>query len=72
MFKNVPVYDERMIAAGKPPKVALIALARKLLTILNAMARDRTDWQAAVIWVSSRSRLLVRRRGVLALLCGSD
>jgi len=38
---------ERMIAAGKPPKVALIALARKLLTILNAMVRDRTDWQHA-------------------------
>jgi transposase len=38
---------ERMIAAGKPPKVALIALARKLLTILNAMVRDRTDWQPA-------------------------
>jgi transposase len=36
---------ERMIAAGKPPKVALIALARKLLTILNAMVRDGTDWQ---------------------------
>ena len=39
-------YD-RMVAAGKPPKVALIALARKLLTILNAMVRDRTDWQQA-------------------------
>ena len=38
------MYD-RMIAAGKPPKVALIALARKLLTILNAMVRDGTDWQ---------------------------
>ncbi len=38
------MYD-RMIAAGKPPKVALIALARKLLTILNAMVRDRKDWQ---------------------------
>lgn len=36
---------ERMIAAGKPPKVALIALARKLLTILNAMVRDGTDWR---------------------------
>ena len=29
-------------------EVALIALARKLLTILNAMVRDRTDWQEAV------------------------
>jgi len=27
--------------AGKPAKLALIALARKLLTILNAMMRDR-------------------------------
>ena len=36
---------QRLIAAGKPPKVALIALARKLLTILNAMVRDGTDWQ---------------------------
>jgi len=40
---------ERMIEAGKPPKVALIALARKLLTILNAMVRDGRDWQQMTI-----------------------
>jgi len=39
------VMYERLIAAGKPPKVAFIALARKLLTILNAMVRDGTTWQ---------------------------
>jgi transposase len=38
---------ERLIAAGKPPKVAFIALARKLITILNATVRDRTTWQQA-------------------------
>jgi len=38
---------ERLTAAGKPPKVAFIALARKLLTILNAMVRDGTTWQEA-------------------------
>jgi transposase len=38
-----PVY-QRMIEAGKPPKVAFIALARKLLVILNAMIRDGTSW----------------------------
>jgi len=38
------MYD-RMVRAGKPPKVALIALARKLLTILNAMVRDGKNWQ---------------------------
>lgn len=41
-----PAYD-RMRAAGKPGKVALIAMARKLLTILNAIVRDGTDWRAA-------------------------
>jgi transposase len=36
---------ERLLEAGKPKKVALVALARKLLTILNAMVRDGTDRQ---------------------------
>lgn len=35
---------QRLEAAGKPKKVILIACARKLLTILNAMQRDGTDW----------------------------
>jgi transposase len=37
---------ERLRQAGKPPKLAFIAVARKLLTILNAIARERTEWQA--------------------------
>jgi transposase len=37
----------RLVAAGKPKMVALIALARKLLTILNAILRDRRPWQIA-------------------------
>ncbi|WP_310606644.1 IS110 family transposase [Buttiauxella brennerae] len=35
---------ERMVGAGKHRKVALIASARKLLTILNAMLRDNKAW----------------------------
>ena len=35
----------RLQAAGKPPKVILIAIARKLLTILNALVRDQTEWK---------------------------
>jgi transposase len=31
-------------ARGKPPKVALVAIMRKLLTTLNAMLRDGTPW----------------------------
>ncbi|HQR56084.1 MAG TPA: transposase [Burkholderiaceae bacterium] len=37
-------FYQRLIASGKLPKVALVACMRKLLTILNAMARDRTPW----------------------------
>ena len=40
-------FYERLIAAGKPKKVALIACARKLLTILNAMVRNNTRWMTA-------------------------
>ena len=37
-------FHQRLIAAGKPKMVALIAVARKLLTILNAMFRDGKDY----------------------------
>lgn len=35
---------ERLKAAGKPPKVALVACMRKLITILNVMVRDSQPW----------------------------
>ena len=38
-----PFY-ERLLAKGKPKKVALTACMRKLLTILNAMLKHRTSW----------------------------
>ncbi len=41
-----PFY-ERLRAAGKPHKVALIACTRKLLIILNAVVRDAAPWQHA-------------------------
>jgi transposase len=46
---NAPLrtFHQRLIAAGKPKMVALIAVARKLLTILNAILRDKQPWQAA-------------------------
>ena len=37
-------FKAKLIAAGKPPKVAIIAIAQKLLTILNAIIRDNTSW----------------------------
>jgi len=40
-------FFDRLRAAGKPKMVALIAVARKLLTILNAIIRDNRPWQTA-------------------------
>jgi transposase len=40
-------FFDRLVAAGKPQMVALIAVARKLLTILNAIQRDNRPWQTA-------------------------
>jgi len=40
-------FFERLVAAGKPKMVALVAVARKLLTILNAIIRDNRPWQTA-------------------------
>ena len=38
-------FRDRLVAQGKPRMVAIIATARKLLTILNAIIRDKTPWQ---------------------------
>ncbi|MHC4067727.1 MAG: IS110 family RNA-guided transposase [Planctomycetota bacterium] len=37
-------FHRRLRAAGKPPKIAITACARKLVTILNAMMREQTPW----------------------------
>jgi transposase len=41
------LFYQRLLSAGKPKMVALIAVARKTLTILNAMLRERKQWQPA-------------------------
>lgn len=40
-------FRDRLVARGKPRIVAIIATARKLLTILNAIIRDQKPWQTA-------------------------
>ena len=44
---RLKAFYRRLRDAGKPAKLALIAVARKLLTMLNAMIRDETAWRAA-------------------------
>jgi transposase len=42
----IKAFYQRLRMAGKPAKLALVAVARKLLTILNAMLRDRNTYLA--------------------------
>lgn len=42
------VFYERLVAAGKPKKVALVAAMRKLLGMLNAIAKNRSSWNPAL------------------------
>jgi transposase len=39
-------FYQRLVAADKPKKVALVACMRKLLVIPNAILKHRTPWQA--------------------------
>lgn len=41
-------FYQRLRTAGKPAKVALVAVMRKLLTIVNAMLKNQTTWQDQV------------------------
>ena len=44
----IRAFYERLKAAGKLPKVALVACMRKLLTMLNAMVRTGKPWDASL------------------------
>jgi transposase len=42
---SIRTYYQRLRQAGKKTKVAIVACMRKLLTVLNAMLRDKKSWQ---------------------------
>ena len=42
---TLKAFRDKLVAAGKPKLVAIIATARKLVTILNAVIRDRQPWR---------------------------
>ena len=53
--RNVVIrtFYHRLLGAGKAKKLALVACMRKLLTILNAMARTRERWRAEAALVTA-------------------
>ncbi|GEK10337.1 hypothetical protein PPEP_a3884 [Pseudoalteromonas peptidolytica F12-50-A1] len=48
-IQSNPVFKsqyEKLVAAGKPKKVSLIACVRKMIVIVNSMARNGAMWEA--------------------------
>lgn len=45
--KNDTFY-QKLTAAGKKKKVAIVAVMRKLIVILNAMIKNNTSWQQKI------------------------
>ncbi len=50
---SIRSFYQRLLAKGKAKKLALTACMRKLLTILNAMARTKTAWREPVACLTS-------------------
>lgn len=42
-------FAKRLHATGKPPKVVITAVARKLVTILNALVKSGQNWSAQTL-----------------------
>jgi hypothetical protein len=42
---DLKAFRDRLVDNGKPKLVAIIAVARKLITILNALIRDDQPWR---------------------------
>ncbi len=61
---------KKYLAAESPEMVALTACARKLLTILNSMARTGVHWDPTAPRTWHRRRLLYMSSGVLKYLDG--
>ena len=53
----IKTFYGRLVDAGKPKKVALVACMRKLLTILNAMVKTGKPWDAVFHQSDSKKRL---------------
>lgn len=46
---TLKAFKQRLLASGKKPKVAIVAVMRKLIVTLNAMVRDNAVWQPSSI-----------------------
>jgi transposase len=65
-------FYERLLAAGKPKKVALVACMRKLLSILNALMRDRAVWRSPHVLTPWLQRRLLSFAAARSLLPSDD
>ena len=46
---SLRAFYQRLVAAGKPPKVALTACMRELLVLCNALCKRQTIWDPTMV-----------------------
>ena len=51
----IRTFYQKLLASGRPKKLALTACMRKLLVILNSMLKHRSPWLSVSPGVASRS-----------------
>jgi transposase len=49
----VRAWYKRLLSAGKPKKVALVACMRKLLVVLNTLIRTKARWQEVPLTITA-------------------
>ena len=54
----IPGFYQRLLAAGKPKRLALVACMRKLFVILNSMLKHRSPWRGITPAAVSHSVVL--------------
>jgi transposase len=69
---RLKAFHDRLEAAGKKPKVTIVAMMRKMITPLNAMVRDDFFWADRLsTWHSVHGRhRAVKRREFITLIGG--
>jgi transposase len=69
---QIKVFYQRLLAAGKRKKVALTACRHKLVTMLNALLKQRTSWQAGEVQNYKRYQAPLTTKTVAPLVprCG--
>ncbi len=63
---TLKAFRDKLVQTGKPKMLAIVAVARKLLTILNAILREKRQWSNKTLTPKAATSSLKHQRKALA------